>query len=763
MNVRSQKIFMIGIGGMGMAPLAIYLAGKGHDVRGWDDGLTEVVRRILAREGVRISRDPEFPEDADVLVHSSAIASSHPILRRACKAGVPTLKRGEMLAQQAKGHRLVAIVGSHGKTTTAAMIAHILNGRGFGAGFVGGGLFNDDSLPPAWNSSGKWLVAEIDESDGSIEHFSPEITLLTNLDWDHTDHYSREEDLQDTFRRLFARTGRRLLLPFSQAETLMDLIPEQGSPKVSFFGEQGDFEGEILSGGRKGGELLLGGQFHGRRELVRTKGTFNMHNALAALATCHSMGLKRMGGVLEDFKGIQRRQTVLYDSRKLSVLADYAHHPTEISALLDSAREWYPGRRLVVVFQPHRYSRTARFREAFAQELDKADQLMILPVYPAGEKERSDGNADALRKIMGPDAEFLYWLPGRGRLKRLLFAVKKPAAVLFVGAGSVEKSARLFSVICHNKGSLGREWLEYLRPQVSPESRLKLDEPLQDKTTLKIGGKARLYAEPGSMEDLFQILESSAMFGLPHYVLGRGSNLIVSDGGYPGTVLRLNRPFWRQVEILGDGRIRVGGGARLGEVANRTCASGLSGFEFLEGIPGSVGGALKMNAGAMGSWMFDLVEEVTIMDATGRVQTLQQDEFETGYRRCLGLGGKLALGAVLKSPNGDSPEIIRNRMRSFARRRRSTQPRESSAGCIFRNPEGYYAGQLIEEVGLKGKRIGGAEVSTIHGNFIVNVGKAKYGDVLGLVRHVRKDVRKALKLELVPEVELLGLNWEKTL
>ena len=201
-----------------MAPLAVYLAGEGHDVRGWDDGLTEIVRRILAREGVRISRDAEFPEDADVLVYSSAIASSHPILRRACKAGVPTLKRGEMLAQQAKGRRLVAIVGSHGKTTTAAMIAHILNGQGFKAGFVGGGLFNDDSLPPAWNSSGKWLVAEIDESDGSIEHFSPEITLLTNLDWDHPDQYNREEDLQDTFRRLFARTGRRLLLPFSQAD-----------------------------------------------------------------------------------------------------------------------------------------------------------------------------------------------------------------------------------------------------------------------------------------------------------------------------------------------------------------------------------------------------------------------------------------------------------------------------------------------------------------------------------------------------------------
>ena len=253
------------------------------------------------------------------------------------------------------------------------------------------------------------------------------------------------------------------------------------------------------------------------------------------------------------------------------------------------------------------------------------------------------------------------------------------------------------------------------------------------------------------------------MFGLPHYILGRGSNLIVSDEGFPGIVIRLSRPFWRSVNVLKSGQIRVGGGARLGEVANRACACGISGFEFLEGIPGSIGGALKMNAGAMGSWIFDFVEEVTVMNDRGQIELLSREVFRPGYRRCTGLEDRLALCAILESPVEDTPDAIRSRMRSFAKRRRSTQPRESSAGCIFRNPEGYYAGQLIDDVGLKGKRIGGAEVSSVHGNFIVNVGDARYGDVAELVRTVRKEVWSAHKLELFPEVELLGTNWDKTL
>lgn len=758
---KKQTIFMVGVGGMGMAPLAVYLSKIGNTVHGFDDSLSEQVREILDRSGVIISSNLDGLESGDLLVYSSAISQTHPMLIRARKAGIQIIKRGSMLAKQAEGKRLVAVVGSHGKTTTAHMLAHLLNARGFPANFIGGGLFNDENLDPAWSANSDWLVAEVDESDGGIEEVSPEITLLTNLDWDHPDFYRSEDELREAFGRLFTRTTGQLLLPYSQAEHLIHILPE-ADVNVHLFGEQGDYEIESNTEVETGTELRLCGRFSDKSVNVATRGKFNLQNALAALALGHSMGLREFSDGLSDFSGINRRQSVLYDSIKLSVIADYAHHPTEISALLDATSEWYPNRRKVVVFQPHRYSRTAQFREAFARELNNADQLVVLPVYSAGESHQDEGDLGSLRQLM-PDAEFLYWLPGHTRLKRMLKEQDKPSVILFIGAGSIEKPARLFGAICRNNGSVEKEWLEYLRPQLSPNGRLRTGESLHNKTTLKIGGKAKFYAEPDSMEDLLQLLESAAMFGLPHYILGRGSNLIVSDEGFPGIIIRLSRPFWRSVNVLKSGQIRVGGGARLGEVANRACACGISGFEFLEGIPGSIGGALKMNAGAMGSWIFDFVEEVTVMNDRGQIELLSREVFRPGYRRCTGLEDRLALCAILESPVEDTPDAIRSRMRSFAKRRRSTQPRESSAGCIFRNPEGYYAGQLIDDVGLKGKRIGGAEVSSVHGNFIVNVGDARYGDVAELVRTVRKEVWSAHKLELFPEVELLGTNWDKTL
>ena len=751
---------MIGIGGMGMGPLAIYLSGEGHKVTGCDDHLSETMRRILDAAGIGLSSSNDIPSETDIVVHSSAINSSHNLMQIALQMGVEILSRGEMLANQAQYKQLIAVVGSHGKTTTTTMIAHVLKKCKIDAAYIGGGLSNDPLIPPAWNSSAEWLVAEIDESDGSIELFSPEITLLTNLDWDHTEQYPNKYDLDNAFSRLFTRTRKCVLLPSEQVHELSKLYSHESSLDISYFGEEGDYSGKAHIDHETGGELALGGLFTQRKERINAHGFFNMRNALAALAVCHCMGIDYPLNALSDFKGIKRRQTILYEDNQISVIADYAHHPTEISALLKCSREWFSDRQLIVVFQPHRYSRTAQFRKEFARVLEKADQLVVLPVYGAGEKYRSDGSLTVLREEIQKDAEFLFWFPGRSCLQRLYSSLSKPAAVLFIGAGTVEKSARLFGGICKNKGNIGREWMEYLKPNISPSCRCRLDESLQNKTTLKIGGNAKFYAEPASMEDLFQLLESCALFGLPHYVLGRGSNLIVSDVTFPGLVIRLNRPFWRQVNILNDGRILVGGGARLREVATRTCSAGFSGLEFLEGIPGSVGGALKMNAGAMGSWIFELVEEITVMDEAGLVERLSKHHFESGYRRMSGLNGKLALSAILKSPHRDNPDQIRSRMRSFSKRRRATQPRESSAGCMFRNPQGYYAGQLIDEAGMKGLRVGGAEVSSVHGNFIVNVGDARYGDVLGLVRHVRKHVHKAFKLELVPEVELLGMKWE---
>jgi UDP-N-acetylenolpyruvoylglucosamine reductase len=202
---------------------------------------------------------------------------------------------------------------------------------------------------------------------------------------------------------------------------------------------------------------------------------------------------------------------------------------------------------------------------------------------------------------------------------------------------------------------------------------------------------------------------------------------------------------------------------RLKELCGFSARHGLAGMEFLEGIPGSVGGSLRMNAGAMGGWMFDLIEAVEYVTADGETCRGARAEFNPGYRLCPELLDAVAIGAVFHAPAGGSPEEIRRRMEEFSTQRKSTQPRERSAGCLFKNPPGGHAGKLIDEMGLKGRRVGAVEVSSVHANFIINHGGGTATEALALARQVRGEVKARCGISLEPEVLLLGANWEDVL
>jgi UDP-N-acetylenolpyruvoylglucosamine reductase len=207
----------------------------------------------------------------------------------------------------------------------------------------------------------------------------------------------------------------------------------------------------------------------------------------------------------------------------------------------------------------------------------------------------------------------------------------------------------------------------------------------------------------------------------------------------------------------------AGAGLRLQTLCGFARGAGLAGFEFLEGIPGSVGGALRMNAGAMGGWMFDVVEEVRLMTLAGEVQTLKRSAMSAGYRECRDLLEAIALGALLKPASQAGSETVSRQLDVYRRQRHETQPREPSAGCVFKNPPGNSAGKLIEELGLKGERVGDAEVSAVHANFIINRGQATSADIITLMRRVRERVRQARAITLEPEVLLYGREWKDLL
>ena len=273
-----------------------------------------------------------------------------------------------------------------------------------------------------------------------------------------------------------------------------------------------------------------------------------------------------------------------------------------------------------------------------------------------------------------------------------------------------------------------------LASAVGAASRVRREEPLGPRTTLRVGGAARLFLDP-------------------------------ADPGALAAALRFLRAAGVPFSPGGDGTVRTGAGLRLKQLCGLATKAGLAGFEFLEGIPGTVGGALRMNAGAMGGWMFDRVEEVELMSPEGEIARLPRAAFHVDYRHCRELRDAIALGAILRS--GATPaapaEDIARQIDVYRRKRQESQPREASAGCVFKNPPGDSAGRLIDQCGLKGLREGPAEVSPIHANFIVNHGGASAADVLALVRRVRAAVRAQKGVELQPEVLLFGRRWEEYL
>lgn len=289
---------------------------------------------------------------------------------------------------------------------------------------------------------------------------------------------------------------------------------------------------------------------------------------------------------------------------------------------------------------------------------------------------------------------------------------------------------------------------------VSAETVVRADEPLAKRTTLRVGGPADVYVEPASDEDLALVLDLCARNEEKVFVLGRGSNLLVRDGGIRGVVICLAHSHFSRIAVAGD-RLWCGAGAKLKQVAVEAKRHGLSGVEFLEGIPGSLGGALRMNAGAMGGSTFDAVESVRFMSMQGQIFEKPGREIPVEYRACPLLKDHIALDAWFRCAP-EASEAIQKRMNAFSQRRWASQPAAPSAGCIFKNPGTVAAGRLVDELGLKGLRVGGAVVSQEHGNFIINDGRATAQDVLQLIALVKQHAQRERGLALQVEVEIIG-------
>lgn len=285
--------------------------------------------------------------------------------------------------------------------------------------------------------------------------------------------------------------------------------------------------------------------------------------------------------------------------------------------------------------------------------------------------------------------------------------------------------------------------------------RVIFDEPMSKHTTFRIGGPADVFAMPETYEQIGEILKLCKAEGLPFFVLGNGSNLLVSDKGYRGVIIQMDRNM-QEIRLEGN-TIRACAGALLSSIAVAARNASLTGFEFAGGIPGTLGGACVMNAGAYGGEMKDVLKEVMVMTRDGEILTLPAEKLEMGYRTSIiKKMDYLVLEAVISLEKGDE-EAIRDRMKELSDLRTQKQPLDlPSAGSTFKRPEGYFAGKLIMDSGLRGCRIGGAQVSEKHCGFVVNTDGATAGDVRALMDHVIQVVKEKYGVTLEPEVKFLG-------
>jgi UDP-N-acetylenolpyruvoylglucosamine reductase len=720
------RVLLVGACGMGMAPLAIYLKQRGVDVHGCDDYPVPATRDRLRQAGVEWLDHLHAPLHFDAVILSRAIAYDARRMEWLHRRfpDTPFHFRGHFLAHIASHHKTVIIAGSHGKTTTTAMLVNNLISRGFPLSYVMGGFFTDNQHPAAaFDSRSPWMVMEVDESDRTIESFTPELSVITNLDLDHVDHYRDEAELTEVFAQLIDRSR----------------------------------QGAVLGAGCPAGLGQRQSKIHKQPARPATTATFTETNRQLSLDVANWIlaqnGLSAMTGSAA-FPGVERRQELRQLGANHWMLCDYAHHPSEIKALATWLSTTYPDCHQQWVFQPHRYSRTKALRKDFALALSKHPCLLI-PEYGAFEPSDDEGSSSRLLQDLielgadaalcsHPETLFEKLEPGNHRIW------------VFAGAGDIPLWASWIEQRQRCPGDTADQiWLAFHRKLLGESSLLQLQMPLSRKITLKVGGAARYYAEPADRHALQLLLKSARCLQIPVRLIGNGSNLLVEDEGFSGLVIRLNAPQWKQLEPLGEGRFYAGAGLPLKILSRSALAHAVKGFAFLEGIPGTLGGALWMNAGAMGSDMSMVVEAVECLDRNGKVCFLTKDEIGFSYRKAPALRELWILGATLKGIPVDDPSSIQEEMDRMRDHRLSTQPSEPSAGCMFKNPQGDSAGRLIDLAGLKGLKIGGARVSEKHANFLVTERHTRAADIRALIHQVKSRVEQIHHIVLEQEIDVL--------
>ena len=788
MDLLSHRWYFIGIGGAGMSALADALLDLGAPVSGSDAVESDATRELAGRGArIHIGHDPSNLGDADRVVVTGAVPADNPELAAARERGLPVTKRAELLGLLMDTRQGVAVAGTHGKTTTSGMIAWILARAGLDPAYLVGSSIRGLGAGGHWGS-GRHLVAEADEYDRSFLHMRPEVAVITNIESDHLEFYGTPEAIFQAFARFAGnvRPGGLLVLCADDpgCRALAAQIERGGAKfRLQSYGEATDalWRPRSVRANEKGGSdfaVLRDGREVARVSL-RVPGRHNVLNALAAVAACVECGVapEEASRHLSEFEGTARRFEVKGEAGGVLVVDDYAHHPTEIAATIAAARERYPGRRLYVLFQPHTYTRTRDFLADFARALSDADRVIVTEIYASRERDTLGiSGRQIVERMTGASVEFA---PTLNAAREALLDDLAPGDLLLVmGAGDVTRVAGEVLTGLAEREEAPAPVSAGPAPRVSwtfspsiaaaleVETGLRpvLDEPMSKHDSLRVGGPAALFVVADTVKQLIDVVLFARRRGIPHVVLGNGTNVLVGDYGIDGLVIH-NRTRDISHKVLDDGNSvwSVASGVLFSRLARITCEQGWTGLEWSNSVPGSVGGGVISNAGAHGKEIKDDLLTIEVLTLNSVVERWAVERLALAYRtsifkahghRELGPAEIVLTADLLLRP--DTERTCEARMRIYLEERQAKQPQGKSAGSTFKNPPGYSAGWLIEQVGLKGQTQGRAQFSPKHANFMMNLGGATAVDVLALMDEARRRVKEQFGVELEPEIVFLG-------
>lgn len=762
-----QRVHLIGIGGAGLSAIATVLLERGHVVSGSDVCESSSTKKLQSLGAlVHIGHKAANISAADVVIASSAISVTNPELLAATENNIQVLKRQDILGNLMKNRVGCAVAGSHGKTTTTALVSFCLLECGLNPTFIVGGIVNDLDTNARYGE-GDPFVVEADEYDRMFLGLCPKVSIVTSVDYDHPDCYSTFSDMEEAYREfvMLTSTDGRLIVNQDDvvARKLGDQARTSGIPVVTYaLQNDADWKGEDIRVNSDGGcsfSLVNSSNQYVTNVHTHLVGKHNVMNVLAAIAAAEYYGLsiEKILSTLREFRGVRRRFEVKGKSAGITVIDDYAHHPSEVQATLSAARLHFPNQKLWVHFQPHTYSRTSALKSEIAASFEDADHVVITDIFASRETDDGTVSSESILELMNhADAHYI-----GGHQEAACFIASQMTSgdvLITLSAGDGYKVGEHVLDILDSR-SARNITVDTIFARFG--EKVRRNEPMARYTSARIGGPADFFLQARSVDELSTAVQIGWGAGLPVLVFGSGSNLLVSDQGVRGLVVHnLARGVVFEEECQSRLHVSAESGTMLAVLARMCITRGAGGLEWAVAVPGTVGGAVVGNAGAHGS---DISSNILLADILQRGKGRKSwtlHDLDLKYRSSrlkISEDDLVMLRAefVLEYIDVDT---LRSRASLFSNHRRETQPPGASIGSMFKNPPGNYAGQLIETAGLKGFRLGQAEISNVHANFFVNLGGASAMEVFGLIDKARDTVLKMFDIDLELEIQIIG-EW----